>query len=289
MQQLFNSALEAIGDKTISLADLIGTIVTGDIPLKRYSTIALVGTICAALPVNAANNVEKPNPMITISLEEYIALTYQEEPVAKVVKANTVKKLPLTKKHLKAYRKVNKVVNQVTDDPFYREYLLFVARAESQYGLRQVSFTGAKGIWQFTGRTAKMYKLDDPFHPVKAAKAAKRLAQDNRRGLIVKGIEPTVKHTYYTHMIGLTGLTIVTKAAEGKPLTAYEKRKFNHVLGSNMTKPMLQKYFTGVGKNPVMRGKFTHQEVATAYLDLFEERTAQYVEDNHLLSQGKLS
>lgn len=302
MKNLINNALETIGGSTITLADFIGGAVTGDLPVKRYSGIAMVTGVCVLAPVGTAYSPTAESavlykdvlasalpseiaPTITISMAEYIALTSEAKPIEQV----EVKKNPLTKRHLHAYRKVKRTIAKATDDPFYREYLLFVARAESQYGLKQVSFTGAKGIWQFTGKTARMYKLDDPFHPLKAAKAAKKLAQDNRRGLISKGIEPTVENTYYTHMIGLTGFTIVNKAITGAKLTPYEKGKFNHVLGSNMSKSMLNKYFTGVGVKPVLRSQFTHQEVAQAYFSLFEQRAKQYHADNQLLSKGKLA
>lgn len=300
MKNLINNALETIGGSTITLADFIGGAVTGDLPVKRYSGIAMVTGVCVLAPIGTAYSPTAESavlykdiltsalstevtPTITISMAEYIASTSGAEP------KEEIKKSPLTKRHLRAYKKVKRTIAKVTTDPFYQEYLLFVARAESQYGLRQVSFTGAKGIWQFTGKTARIYKLDDPFHPVKAAKAAKALAKDNRRGLISKGIEPTVENTYYTHMIGLSGLVIVKKASTGSALTTREKRKFNHVLGSNMSKSMLNKYFTGVGKAPQLRPEYTHQEVAKAYLNLFEQRATHYRIDNFLLSQGKLA
>ncbi len=305
MKHTINSALEAIGGTTLSLADFIGAAVTGDLPVRQYSGIALLAGVCAVTAVDNTQSVtainaasidliplaippkkEKPpeaNPAITTSISDYIAKSSEAEP------KEEIKKSPLTKRHLRAYQKVRRTIAKVTTDPFYQEYLLFVARAESQYGLRQVSFTGAKGIWQFTGKTARIYKLDNPFHPIKAAKAAKALAKDNRRGLISKGIEPTVENTYYTHMIGLSGLVIVRKASTGSVLTAREKRKFNHVLGSNMSRSMLNKYFEGIGKTPQLRPMYTHQEVAQAYLNLFEQRAKHYHIDNFLLSQGKLS
>lgn len=305
MKRTINFALESIGGTTLSVADFIGAAVTGDLPVRQYSGMALLIGVCAVTPVGNAQSQAtvsaiptdliplaippqkekspEANPAITVSMAEYIASTSGAEP------KEEIKKSPLTKRHLRAYKKVKRTIAKVTTDPFYQEYLLFVARAESQYGLRQVSFTGAKGIWQFTGKTARIYKLDDPFHPVKAAKAAKALAKDNRRGLISKGIEPTVENTYYTHMIGLSGLVIVKKASTGSALTTREKRKFNHVLGSNMSKPMLNKYFTGVGKAPQLRPEYTHQEVAQAYLNLFEQRATHYRIDNFLLSQGKLA
>lgn len=86
-------------------------------------------------------------------------------------------------------------------------YLRRVAQMESgmnPYARNPAS--SAKGLFQFTDKTAKAYGLEDPFDPAKSAAAAQKLTEDNRRALrSMLGREPTEQELYLAHQQGATG------------------------------------------------------------------------------------
>lgn len=66
--------------------------------------------------------------------------------------------------------------------------------------------SSAKGLFQFTDKTAKAYGLEDPFDPEQSAAAAQKLTEDNRRALrSMLGREPTEQELYLAHQQGATG------------------------------------------------------------------------------------
>ena len=86
-------------------------------------------------------------------------------------------------------------------------YLTRLAMIESSNNPRaQNPNSSAKGLYQFIDSTAQQYGLQDPFDPVQATDAAKRLTQDNRNAL-AKALqrEPTEGELYLAHQQGANG------------------------------------------------------------------------------------
>ncbi|MBI1202600.1 MAG: transglycosylase SLT domain-containing protein [Rhodopseudomonas sp.] len=80
------------------------------------------------------------------------------------------------------------------------------AKIESDFNPREVSPTGARGLYQFMPGTAKVYGLGDPMDPQANADAAARLYLDNRNGLEKRiGRAPTGGEVYLAHQQGLSG------------------------------------------------------------------------------------
>jgi len=72
--------------------------------------------------------------------------------------------------------------------------------------------TGAKGLFQFTGATAKQYGLTDPSNPIQSADAAGRLAADNAKALTqALGRPPTAGELYLAHQQGAAGAAALIK------------------------------------------------------------------------------
>ena len=66
--------------------------------------------------------------------------------------------------------------------------------------------SGAAGPFQFMPKTAKQYGLEDPYDLEESAKAAARLAADNRNALVKSGVEnPSAGILYLAHQQGATG------------------------------------------------------------------------------------
>lgn len=274
---LFNKLLEETGDITLNLCDHIGSIVIGE--KKLTATIAV--TLPFLLPVTAT-------PAITLSLSEYLTLNTPNLPpppegLYKTPYPNNTPVTPLkspdrtVQKH---YNKVARILHKQGHDEFWKEYLLITARAESVYGKFNKSFSGCKGVWQFCTATAKEYNLQNPYHIGKSALAAKRLAIDNKNRLIKAGISPTLENIYYAHMIGVTGLTVAKKAANGDKLTPSERRILVKTIGRNLSKPLLNRYFYNWKTQPKLKANITTTQVAKSYFALFEQRMLQYKADN---------
>lgn len=86
------------------------------------------------------------------------------------------------------------------------DYLTRTASIESAFKPNAVSSTGAKGLWQFVGGTARQYGLTNPFDPNASAMAAARLASDNKTILAKSlGREPSDAELYLAHQQGAGG------------------------------------------------------------------------------------
>jgi len=91
-------------------------------------------------------------------------------------------------------------------------YLSQTALIESGGDPNAVSPTGAKGIFGFTGSTAKQYGLTDPTNPMQSADAAGRLAADNAKALKqALGRDPTAGELYLAHQQGAAGAAALIK------------------------------------------------------------------------------
>ncbi len=97
--------------------------------------------------------------------------------------------------------------------PEDREYAYRMAAKESNYNPTISSPTGAKGLFQFTGRTGKSYGLvndegDFRGDPVRNTQAFVQFTRDNREGLRrVLGRDPTPGELAVAHQQGLGGAT----------------------------------------------------------------------------------
>lgn len=96
------------------------------------------------------------------------------------------------------------------------DYMTTMAMLESGGNPNAVSPTGAVGLYQFTGGTAKDYKLNNRFDKRANADAAARLAGDNSAYLESKGIKATPENLYLAHQLGARGARNVINAASGK-------------------------------------------------------------------------
>jgi len=91
-------------------------------------------------------------------------------------------------------------------------YLATTALIESGGDPNAVSPTGAKGIFGFTGGTAKQYGLTDPTNPMQSADAAGRLGADNMKALKqALGRDPTAGELYLAHQQGAAGAAALIK------------------------------------------------------------------------------
>jgi len=91
-------------------------------------------------------------------------------------------------------------------------YLAQTALIESGGNPNAVSPTGAKGIFQFTGDTAKQYGLSNPSDPLQSADAAGRLAADNAKALTqALGRPPSAGELYLAHQQGAAGAAALIK------------------------------------------------------------------------------
>jgi hypothetical protein len=98
---------------------------------------------------------------------------------------------------------IQSAANQYGVDP---AYLARVAAIESSNNPNAVSSTGAKGLFQFTGGTAKAYGLTNPSDVSQSANAAARLTADNQAALTkALGRQPTSGELYLAHQQGATG------------------------------------------------------------------------------------
>jgi hypothetical protein len=86
-------------------------------------------------------------------------------------------------------------------------YLNRLYQVESSGGRKLYNeSSGAAGPFQFMPKTAKQYGLDDPYDLEESAKAAARLAADNRNALVRSGMEnPSAGVLYLAHQQGATG------------------------------------------------------------------------------------
>ena len=94
--------------------------------------------------------------------------------------------------------------------------MLTMAQIESGGNTNAVSSTGAAGLYQFTGGTAKQYGIKNRFDAKQNTEAAAKFMSDNAAGLRKRGIEPTAENLYLAHQQGVGGATEILRAATGK-------------------------------------------------------------------------
>jgi len=94
--------------------------------------------------------------------------------------------------------------------------MLTMAQIESAGNANAVSATGAAGLYQFTGGTARQYGIKNRFDPKENTEAAARLMKDNADALKKRGIEATTENLYLAHQQGVGGAAEIINAASGK-------------------------------------------------------------------------
>ena len=127
--------------------------------------------------------------------------------------------------------RIAKISEKYGIDP---EHLMTMAQMESGGNTNAVSSTGAAGLFQFTGGTAKQYGLRNRFDPDQNIDAAARLYMDNKKSLEGRGIEPTLDNIYLAHQQGAAGASQILNAARtGAPLTDAVKANIGVNVGGN--------------------------------------------------------
>lgn len=93
-------------------------------------------------------------------------------------------------------------------------YLMRLAQVESRMNPDARNKSGASGLFQFVGGTARHYGLTNPFDPEAATSAAIRLTEANRKHLIKNGIPPTPANLYLAHQQGAAGAVALIAAGQ---------------------------------------------------------------------------
>lgn len=95
-----------------------------------------------------------------------------------------------------------------------------MAHIESRHNPRAISPTGAKGLYQFTGRTWKEFGQGDRMNPVNNTKAAIKFAEQNRNYLSKRlGREPQPHELYMAHNLGAGGASRLLRASPNATVT----------------------------------------------------------------------
>jgi len=113
--------------------------------------------------------------------------------------------------------------------------MLTMAQIESGGNPNAVSATGAAGLYQFTGRTAKQYGIKNRFDPRENAEAAAKFMADNAATLKKYGIEPTAENLYLAHQQGAAGAAEILRAASGKGTLSAETAENMRLNYGNMS------------------------------------------------------
>ena len=118
-------------------------------------------------------------------------------------------------------------------------YLKTLSLIESGNNPDAISFTGAKGLYQFTSLTASHYNLVTDlqiFNPYLNADAAARLTQDNIASLKRVNLKLTPTNIYLAHQQGIQGLIRIYKIIYREyPMTPIIRRRLDQNGGINLT------------------------------------------------------
>lgn len=136
--------------------------------------------------------------------------------------------------------------------------------------------SGASGVFQFMPSTARMYNLVDPFDPVANIDAGMRLAKDNIRTLVAKGVisnasQITPGLLYLAHQQGAGGLAILTRAANaGKKVSELSEKMQRNVRANVGGKSEYVSEFLAINKAHIesYRAAFLKPKTTTGNPDL---------------------
>lgn len=116
------------------------------------------------------------------------------------------------------------------------EFLVTMARIESNFNPNAKNPSGAKGLYQFMPGTAKQYKLANPFNAESSINAVIKLTKDNAKYLQNKGIEASGENLYLAHQQGCGGAYLLIRAAiNGTPISQTIRRNINANGGAGKT------------------------------------------------------
>jgi len=104
-------------------------------------------------------------------------------------------------------------------------YMMAKAQMESGGNPNAVSPTGATGMYQFIGSTAKNYGLENRFDEDANIEAAAKFTKDNAKALEAAGIKATPENLYLAHQQGAGGAVQIINAAKKGTAVSEDVRK----------------------------------------------------------------
>jgi hypothetical protein len=114
------------------------------------------------------------------------------------------------------------------------EHMLAMAQMESGGNSNAISSTGASGLFQFTGGTAKDMGLKNRFDPEQNTRAAADLYLKNKTALEKTGEKATLDNIYLAHQQGAGGASNILKASRGEAtLSDTSKKNMGLNVGAN--------------------------------------------------------
>ncbi len=216
-------------------------LITKDYPIFKISTILYITTILVLGGLFINERVSNSQQLATIHSQFQTRLSelnyrfsemeaeYQaDEPIIKIITQADLK--PATDMAIRAASMKHNV------DYTYLKTLSII---ESGADPKAVSFTGAKGLYQFTSMTASLYDLETDLHlfnPYLNADAAARLTKDNRESLKRVNLEPTHTNLYLAHQQGVRGLLRIYSVANGeRSMSRRLRRRLNQNGGRRLS------------------------------------------------------
>lgn len=140
------------------------------------------------------------------------------------------------------------------------DHMLAMAQMESGGNPYAISSTGAVGLFQFTGRTARGYGLANRFDPEANTRAAARLYKDNAAYLAKRGVTPTLDSVYLLHQLGPRAVTLLRASEKDSDVTdavLLDAMSKNYGISSART-------YTELNKKKIARAYSTAQSTAAA-------------------------
>jgi hypothetical protein len=126
---------------------------------------------------------------------------------------------------------ITRIATEKGIDP---QHLITIAQMESGGNSNAVSSTGAAGLFQFTGGTAKDMGLQNRFDPEQNTRAAADLYLRNKQALEARGEKATLDNVYLAHQQGAGGAVKLLKASRGQAtLDATTRKNMGHNVGAN--------------------------------------------------------
>ena len=108
---------------------------------------------------------------------------------------------------------ITKVATEKGIDP---KHMIAMAQMESGGNPNAISSTGASGLFQMTGGTAKALGLKNRFDPEQNTRAAADLYLKNKASLEKSGEKTTLDNIYLAHQEGAAGAANILKASRGE-------------------------------------------------------------------------
>lgn len=110
------------------------------------------------------------------------------------------------------------IVDAATKNGVDPNTMLTMAQIESKgnpFAVANAAYGGV-GLFQFVGKTARQYGVQNRFDPVQSAEGAAKLMKDDAAALIAAGHPATVENLYLAHQQGAGGAVQILNVAAGK-------------------------------------------------------------------------